>query len=252
MFEEQSQKIYDTLVGKINNLFAKKPFISSLVISVIVSLTVFLVSMDYKRGEARVEITSSNAPIEVQGNNTKIRVDLSGAVKAPGVYTLTLESRLSDLVTLGGGFVSDVSAQWVSKNLNLSQSMQDGDKVYIPFEWDIAVLGGDAEVKVLSLGVSNGSKQKSLVSGALKTMGVGVAGGGESSSSHLPAGNSSDSSKVNVNTADASGLDGLPGVGPSYAGRIIENRPYVSFDDFKEKSGLSGTLVESLKDLISF
>jgi len=253
MFEDQPQKLYETLVDKVNSIFVKKPFVSTIAVSVVVSLVVLFITLDYKKGEAKVEISQDNSVVvATESSNKEIKVDLCGAVKKPGVYTLNAKSRLIDLLALGGGFTSDVSSLWVSKNLNLSQSLVDGEKVYIPFEWDVnGVNGGDVDLKPLSLGIVKDSKQASLVAGALKNMGVSAIL--ESSGSALTGSETlSGQSKVNVNTASASDMDLLPGIGPAFAGRIVENRSYVSFEEFKEKSGLSASLADSLKDLISF
>lgn len=260
MFEDQPQKIYETLIDKVNSLLVKKPLLSTIAISAVVSLVVLLITLDYKKGEAKVEISQDNSvAVVTELSSMEIKVDLCGAVKKPGVYTLDAKSRLTDLLALGEGFVSDVSSLWVSKNLNLSQSLTDGEKIYIPFEWDVdGVNGGDVALKPLSLGIVKDSKQASLVAGALVNMGVD-GGGGSSGATVESSGSastgsvvSSDQNKINVNTASASDLDLLPGIGPAFAGRIMENRPYASFEEFKEKSGLSANLADSLKDLISF
>ena len=252
MFEDQPQKLYETFVDKVNSVYIKKPFISTLAISVVVSLAVLFISLDYRRGETKVEISQANSVAAAALDSKEIKVDLCGAIKKPGVYTLNVGSRLGDLLALGGGFVSDVSSLWVSKNLNLSQSLVDGEKVYIPFEWDIngAAGGVNVDLEPLSLGVITDAKQIGLVAGALKDMGVSSNGGGYNSATLESSGSAQN--KVNVNTAPESDLDLLPGIGPAYAGRIVENRPYTSFEEFKEKSGLASNLAESLKDLISF
>ena len=282
MFEEQTQKLYEGFLDKLNNVFSKKPFLATLAVSVLISVIVVVVGSDYKKGEAAVQVTNTgNDVAQVSGvdesdENKEIKVDLAGAVKSPGVYTLKVNSRLGDLLALGGGFISETSALWVSKNLNLSQSVSDGQKVYIPFDWDIEALAQGGGVKALSLGVASDASQKAKVAGELTKMQVdagssssGSASGGSSSGSSGSSGSGSTSdgnsgssqgsggtgsagALVNVNTATSSELDALPGIGPAYAGRIVENRPYSSFDDFKEKSGLSNTLVDNLKSLISF
>jgi competence protein ComEA len=246
VFEDQSQKLYENLVDRVNGLFTKKPFLSTIAISALVGLVVLFISLDYKKGEATVEVTQDGSVVaSAEPDNREIKVDLCGAVKKPGVYTLGSKSRLIDLLALGGGFVSDVSSLWVSKNLNLSQSLADGEKIYIPFEWDVGgVDGGNSDPKPLSLGIINDSKQGSLVTGALKDMGI------DSNIATLESSGSTQS-KVNVNTASASDLDLLPGIGTAFAGRIVENRPYASFEEFKDKSGLSANLAESLKDLLA-
>lgn len=279
MFEEQTQKLYEGFTDKLNNVFSKKPFLCTLILSVVVSGAIFVISMDYNRGEAKVDVSGAEiVDLQVASVEPKeLKVDLAGAVKNPGVYKVSSGSRLSDLISLGGGFVSDVSSLWVSKNLNLSQSVSDGQKIYIPFEWDVAGLKGAGEVKALSLGIISGTTQSGKVISELAKMQVVAGNGVSGSSSSLGTssglvssgsttgsdsdGNSESSGSasagsngtlVNVNTATSSQLDALPGIGPAYAGRVVENRPYASLTEFKEKSGLSANLAESLKDLISF
>jgi competence protein ComEA len=57
---------------------------------------------------------------------------------------------------------------------------------------------------------------------------------------------------VNVNTADATGLMTLKGVGKARADAITAHRPYRSFDDFLARSTLPKTVSGELKSLISF
>lgn len=274
MFEEQTQKLYEGFTDRLNNLFSKKPFLATLIISVVVSVIVFVISSDYKRGEAK--IVTGNDVVEgtnlsdgfsvVEKTPKELKVDLAGAVNKPGVYVLPVGSRLQDILALGGGLVSEVSSLWVSKNLNLSQIISDGEKIYIPFEWDLVGLAGEGDVKALNIGVISGSKQSNAVASVIKditgsTTGADGTGSSQSSSSAGP-GNGSESGSspsgsstnnlVNVNTATSAELDKLPGIGPAYAGKVVENRPYADFAEFKEKSGLSANLAESLKDLISF
>jgi competence protein ComEA len=248
VIEGEPQKFYETVVDRVNGIFVKNPLIFTLAVSVVVSLVVLVVSLDYRKGEAAVEISKDTFVAAAADATTKeIKVDLSGAVKKPGVYTLGSASRLADLLALGGGLVSDVSSLWVSKNLNLSQYLLDGEKVYIPFEWDIEGSGsGDNNLKPLSLGIVKKDAHAGLATGELS--GTSSTSSSESSSSGLSAAQS----VINVNTASLADLDLLPGVGPAYAGRIAENRPYVSFEEFKEKSGLASSLVENLEELVSF
>jgi competence protein ComEA len=64
------------------------------------------------------------------------KVDVSGAVEKPAVYSLSASSRVEDAVTAAGGFSPDVNKAYISKTLNLSQKITDGQKIYIPFEGD--------------------------------------------------------------------------------------------------------------------
>lgn len=61
--------------------------------------------------------------------------------------------------------------------------------------------------------------------------------------------------QVNINTADLSQLDTLPGIGPSLAQRIIDYRQanggFKTVDDLKNVSGIGDKKYEDLKDMIS-
>lgn len=57
--------------------------------------------------------------------------------------------------------------------------------------------------------------------------------------------------KVNVNTADLSTLETLPGVGATTAQRIIDSRPYKSLSDLEKVKGLSKSKVEAMQDQIT-
>ena len=57
--------------------------------------------------------------------------------------------------------------------------------------------------------------------------------------------------KVNINTATLEELDTLPGIGPSYAKKIIEGRPYSTIEEIKNIKGIGTSTYEKLKDLIT-
>jgi competence protein ComEA len=56
---------------------------------------------------------------------------------------------------------------------------------------------------------------------------------------------------VDINTASASELEELPGVGPAIAGRIVQHReingPFSSVDDLLEVSGIGPATLERIR-----
>ena len=61
-----------------------------------------------------------------------ISVDVSGAVKTPGVYQLSSGARIEQAVIAAGGFKEDANQEYISKYLNMAQKLSDGSKVYVP------------------------------------------------------------------------------------------------------------------------
>lgn len=65
-----------------------------------------------------------------------------------------------------------------------------------------------------------------------------------------------DLAPINVNTADAELLAELPGIGPSRAEAIIEERetngPFESADDLARVSGIGSATVDRMRDQVAF
>jgi competence protein ComEA len=70
-----------------------------------------------------------------------------------------------------------------------------------------------------------------------------------------PAGQPATGSKVNINTADTTALETLPGIGPSLAQRIVDHRqangPFGRIEDIMEVSGIGPATFDKIKELIT-
>ncbi len=144
-------------------------------------------------------------------------VEVRGAVVRPGVYTLTGDGRVGQLVEMAGGLTSDADLRQV----NLARRLADEELVIIPSLAPATPVGSPRD------GVD--------VSPAITP--VGVAGA------------------INVNTASAPELEALPGIGEVLAARIVAfreaNGPYSAVDDLTRVEGISETTVEELRDLVT-
>lgn len=68
---------------------------------------------------------------------------------------------------------------------------------------------------------------------------------------HALAQSAQASQKVDLNTASVQTLETLPGVSAEVAGQIIAHRPYDSFEQFRQKSGLSAWQSDKLAPLVT-
>ena len=143
-------------------------------------------------------------------------VHIDGAVVAPGVYELTgALPRVNDAVIAAGGLAGDAD----TSVLNLAAVLSDGEKIHVPRQGEVMATGQNS-------------------SGAVSGPDVGA----------------SSSGVININTATAEELDTLPGIGPSTAAAIVEDRerngPFASPEDLMRVSGIGEGKFSKLKDQI--
>lgn len=141
-------------------------------------------------------------------------VDVQGAVLRPGVQRLAPGSRVGDAIAAAGGYGPRVDAARATAELNLAALVADGDRIVVPARGDTAA------------GPSGGGD------------GGAMAGGG----------------LVNVNTASATELDALPGIGPVTAQKIIDARaeqPFASVEALRDRKVVGAATFEKLRDLVT-
>lgn len=162
-------------------------------------------------------IFSSESSTSAMLSRAKIRIDIQGAVIEPGVYEMTEGERISDALVIAGGLSANADRDWIAKNLNRAAKLTDGGKIYIPTRGEMS---GDKPSSDLS-SPGNPSNLLGVITG-----------------------------KVNVNTASQTEIEGLPGVGPVTAGKIISGRPYQAIEELKSRKIVGNALFEKIKDLL--
>lgn len=153
----------------------------------------------------------------------QIVVDVDGAVAHPGLYKLPPDSRVQAALAAAGG----LSPQADAHRINRAAKLHDGQKLY--------VLSQGESTPPLAASSGQGCEGQACTS----------AEGGLSGSD--PEGQG----LVNINTANATQLTQLPGVGPAIAQKIIyyrtANGPFTSVDDLTKVPGIGAAKLAQIK-----
>ena len=210
----------------INNLTQtqKRIFIIGIIIAVgIIAFYVYSKDNNYEEISTEEIMVKNETQTEETTDTEKIVVHIMGAVKNEGIVELNEGARVSDAINSAGGLAEDAD---MSK-INLAYVLEDGVKIRIP------------------------SINDEPTEEYITTDGVEIV---ESSSQTTQNGGNSKSGLININTANETELDSLPGIGPSIAAKIInyreENGDFASIEDIKNVSGIGDSKFEELKDLI--
>jgi competence protein ComEA len=144
-------------------------------------------------------------------------VHVVGQVGAPGLVGLPEGARVAEAVAAAGGALPDADLA----GLNLAEVVQDGAQVRVPSP-------GEAPVAAPGGGPAGGAG-----------VGDGGAGGGTGGA-------------VDVNLADATQLQTLPGIGPVLAERIVgwrtEHGAFGSVDDLQDVPGIGPAVLSRIRD----
>ncbi|WP_336046347.1 helix-hairpin-helix domain-containing protein [Solibacillus ferritrahens] len=196
--------------------------------SVLAVIVVYFFFIQDSSNSATIETIDQNAlatigstpnipETEMEDTPQTIIVDVKGAVKFPGVYTLSEEQRIIDAIEAAGGYTDDANPMLI----NHAQKLQDEMVVYIPNSSEDALEEMELFLQMTEINSTS-------------------------------SGNSS--GKININKAAESELTQLPGIGPSKASAIIQHRSeqgnFRTVEDLKQVTGIGDKTFEQLKDLI--
>jgi competence protein ComEA len=162
-----------------------------------------------------------------------IWVDVAGAVRRPGLYSLPDGARVAAALERAGGVgrMADRAA------VNLAAKLMDGQQVYVP-ERGSAALGTSA-----ASGAAGGAGAGAGVPGAAAAGAAGAAGA------------SAAGARISLSSATQAQLEQLDGIGPALAQRIIEYRDqhggFKSVDQLQEVSGIGSKRFDALKGSVS-
>ncbi len=171
------------------------------------------------------ENTEENINQIKEEHKETIIVHITGEVKNIGIITLEKGARIADAIKKAGGETKQADLNEV----NLAYELQDGQQIYIPNKKD--KIENKEKMYITSESGNNVIKQE----GSSNNKGV--------------------NKKVNINTANQSELETLPGIGESIAGRIIEyreqNGKFQKIEDLQNVKGIGDSKFAKIKELVT-
>ena len=167
--------------------------------------------------EAKISAEAELSEMPVETEPEMIFVDVCGAVMNPGVYELDGSSRVFQAIEAAGGFLPEAAASAV----NQAQPVSDGQQIYVPTQ-------EEAEEGALPAAIQPADP------GSETTDANGV---------------------VNINTADASALKSLSGIGDAKAQAILTYREehgfFSSIEEIMQVPGIKESTFSAIKDKIA-
>ena len=154
MMENAAAKIKDVLEDILGD---KKTLLKILSVVLILLIAVILRIHDEKKADIKIESSEPAEELEYSEESSVqpavIFVDISGAVEKPGVYEVTKETRLFEVIKMAGGLSEDADADHV----NQASFVEDGQKIIIP------VKGSDTAGDLLSSDPENSGSVNGLI-----------------------------------------------------------------------------------------
>lgn len=182
-----------------------------------------------------------------QEEGCTLYIDVSGALRRPGVYCLDYDALIIDAVNKAGGFTRDAASKFIYRRINLAQPLVNNQKLYFPFENELVcqlqpVLEEGKKIEVMH--------EEPVI--YLPTTEPYIDQDPTTTTppdSTTPT-NNEDAQCVNINTASKEQLITLSGVGDATAQKIIEGRPYSQIQDLLNVSGIGEKTLENIEDMV--
>ena len=183
-----------------------------------------------ENGDRNENNNVENDTIENEENKEKIAVHITGEVKKKGIIYLNKGQRIADAIEKAGGTTKNANIDKV----NLAYVLEDGQKIYIPNKNE------------------KNEEKEYITQDSGENIIVEDGNGFNKDNSNSKEG---EKSKVNINTANQTELETLPGIGPSLAQRIIEyrneNGEFEKIEDIQNVKGIGDAKYNTIKDLIT-
>lgn len=191
-------------------------------IIIIIGILYFIYNGIDKKSTDQIDnnmLSIENNTKENEGTKELVIVHITGAVKTPGIVKLPEGARIEDAIDKAGGLTEDADIS----DVNLAYVLEDGIKIKIP------TISEEKNEEIIINSSGEGIVEKEIS-------------------------NNSENKIININKANETDLQTLPGIGASLAGRIVEyrnsNGKFNEIEDIKNVSGIGDSKYENIKNFI--
>lgn len=207
----------------LDNLDSKQKKIVIIVgIIIIIGILYFIYNEVDKKSTDQIDnnmLSIENNTKENEESKELVIVHITGAVRTPGIVKLPEGARIEDAIDKAGGLTEDADIS----DVNLAYVLEDGIKIKIP------TISEEKNEEIIISSSGEGIVEKEIS-------------------------NNSENKIININKANETDLQTLPGIGASLAGRIVEyrnsNGKFNEIEDIKNVSGIGDSKYENIKNLI--
>ena len=206
----------------------------------IIALLLFI----FNKNSDEIELTS-DLSLEIKEEVTeeipkeeKIKVDIKGAIKNPGVYEINSNGRDADAIEISGGLTNDADTSII----NLSKNLTDEMVIIIYTKEEVAeMLKGSTSIKYI---------EKECICPKIENDACI-----DNVIDNKPDTNTSNEQKVSLNSATIDELMQLPGIGEVKAKAIIayreKNGGFKTIEELLEVNGIGESTFNKIKDQLS-
>lgn len=213
-----------------------------IVLFILIGLIVNLFSKGKEEIEEIETIEHINEKVEENENKEeekKVKVDIKGFIKNPGVYELSSESRVLDVIEKAGGLLESANTEY----LNLSKKVLD--------EMIIIIYSND---EINQLKETDKENIKLENDAYIDKTNVVNSVSNNNSTKNNNTSEKTTSSIVSINTASKDELMTLNGIGEAKAKLIIEYREsnggFKSIEEIKNIKGIGDSIYSKIKEYI--
>lgn len=214
----------------------KPIIILSIIIIVLITLNLYmlwLLNTNESKEEPPIEIKE-----EKQEEPKLLKVDIKGEIQNPGLYEVSENSRVMDIIEKAGGLTKNADTSVI----NLSKKVKDEMVILIYSKKEVQKLKEKEEIKITCPSINDACVTNELDEPLIEN-------------NKTNKNEKTTNSKVSINKATIEELQTLTGIGESKAKAIIEYRlkegEFKTIEDIKNVSGIGDAAFEKIKDNIT-